>query len=97
MKKPTDSQVQPDFKPTRPGPAPTNIGALYDRHGPIPSPEAVEKDTDSAWALFQESVMAQDSPETVRDAPLPDSKKGFEPTDFAGQDFEATNIHPLKP
>ena len=42
-------------------------GALYDRHGPIPVADALEKDTDSAWALFEESVMRQDNPDSQLD------------------------------
>ncbi len=42
-------------------------GSLYDRHGPIPVPDVHESDTESAWAMFEESVMLQDNPITRRD------------------------------
>ena len=42
-------------------------GVLYDRHGPIPVPDVHESDTESAWAMFEESVMLQDHPITKRD------------------------------
>lgn len=40
----------------------TSVGSnanegLYDRHGPIPVAEAHESDTESVWALFQESSL----------------------------------------
>jgi hypothetical protein len=77
---------------------PTVPGALYDRHGPIPVADAVESDTDSAWALFEESVMRQDDPQTKRDQLPPDFEetKHDEP-DFEPTGFEPTKAAPLKP
>jgi hypothetical protein len=84
----------------------TAHGGLYDRHGPIPVPDAHESDTESAWALFEESVMLQDNPRPPAPPALPDQpifeetkidETGFEPTDFAGTAFDATRAAPLKP
>ena len=87
-------------------------GALYDRHGPIPVADALEKDTDSAWALFEESVMRQDNPESQLDTrsaaaapndeqpdfePTRQGNAGFEPTDFGGEFYDSTRASPLKP
>lgn len=76
----------------------TTPGGLYDRHGPIPVAEAHESDTDSAWAMFEESVMLQDNPETKID----DLHSGFEDTkqdlaDFEPTGFQETKAAPLKP
>lgn len=90
----------------------TAPGALYDRHGPIPVADALEKDTDSAWALFEESVMRQDNPEselepkaaaTSSEEPHADfepTRQGsadFAPTDFGGEFYDTTRAAPLKP
>ena len=87
-------------------------GALYDRHGPIPVADALEKDTDSAWALFEETVMRQDNPESELDpkAAVPATEEaqtdfeptrqggsGFEATDFGGDYYDSTRAAPLKP
>lgn len=86
-------------------------GALYDRHGPIPVADALEKDTDSAWALFEESVMRQDNPDSELErtsaAPVPEEQPDFEPTrqgsgefeptDFGGEFYDSTRAAPLKP
>jgi hypothetical protein len=72
---------------------------IYDMHGPIPVADAVESDTESAWALFEESRMLQDETPTKRD----DLPPHFEDTnvmvrpDFEPTDFEATKAAPLKP
>lgn len=34
---------------------------LYSVNDPIPVPEAIELDSDAAWALWQESLLAQGS------------------------------------
>lgn len=82
----------------------TNLGGLYDRHGPIPVPDAHESDTESAWALLEETVMRQDTPEAAPEAvPEPnfeDTSRGngnFEPTDFLDPAYDATRAAPLKP
>lgn len=76
-------------------------GALYDRHGPIPVADALEKDTDSAWALFEESVMRQDNPESQLEHPAdqppaaasPDGEHAdFEPTRQGSADFAPTDF-----
>ena len=88
-------------------------GALYDRHGPIPVADALEKDTDSAWALFEESVMRQDNPDSqlqpgaspaaAAEEAQPDfepTRQGtaeFAPTDFGGEFYDSTRAAPLKP
>ncbi len=77
----------------------TSAGGLYDLHGPIPVPEAHESDTDSAWALFQDSVQLQDNPPTQRD----ELRTNFEDTntldslDTEVDGFEPTRAAPLKP
>jgi hypothetical protein len=73
-------------------------GALYDRHGPIPVPDAIESDSESAWAMFEESVLHQDDPVTRRE----DLHPNFEDTnqdlpDFEPTGFEQTKIPPLTP
>ena len=90
----------------------TQPGALYDRHGPIPVADALEKDTDSAWALFEESVMRQDNPDSElkakeADAAANEAQPDFEPTrqggsdfaatDFGGEFYDSTRASPLKP
>lgn len=89
----------------------TAPGALYDRHGPIPVADALEKDTDSAWALFEESVMRQDSPDSELEKqsaqPVEEAQPDFEPTrqgsgefeatDFGGEFYDSTRAAPLKP
>lgn len=73
-------------------------GAMYDRHGPIPVPEAIESDTDSAWAMFEETVMRQDEPPTKRDELRPDFEETTqELPDFEPTGFEPTKSSPLKP
>ncbi len=87
-------------------------GALYDRHGPIPVADALEKDTDSAWALFEESVMRQDNPDSQLDPraaaaapkdeqpdfePTRQGNAEFAPTDFGGEFYDSTRASPLKP
>ena len=72
---------------------------VYDLHGPIPVAEAVESDTESAWAMFEESRMLQDEPPTKRDD-LPtnfEDTTNFSHTDFEATGFEATKAAPLKP
>ena len=76
----------------------TTPGGLYDRHGPIPVAEAHESDTDSAWALFEETMMLQDNPDTK----LEDLRPSFEDTkqdlaDFEPTGFQETKAAPLKP
>ena len=86
----------------KPGAA-TSHGGLYDRHGPIPVPEAHESDTESAWAMFEESVMLQDNPPPKKSPAQPAFEEtktdatGFEPTDFGGAGFDTTRAAPLKP
>ncbi len=81
----------------------TSHGGLYDRNGPIPVPEAHESDTESAWALFEESVMLQDKPASARPPAQPKFEEtktdeaGFEPTDFGGSGYDTTRAAPLKP
>jgi hypothetical protein len=78
----------------------TNLGGLYDRHGPIPVPDAHESDTDSAWALFEETMMRQDNPEAAPEPNFEDTSRGsgnFEPTDFGDPAYDATRAAPLKP
>ena len=89
----------------------TTPGALYDKHGPIPVADALEKDTDSAWALFEESVMRQDNPDSELERqnaqPASDDQPDFEPTrqgsgdfeatDFGGEFYDSTRAAPLKP
>jgi len=95
-KRPHDAK---DAKDSRHGGV-TGHGGLYDRHGPIPVPEAHESDTESAWALFEESVMRQDNPDTL---PPPNFEETsldggkFESTDFEDPAFGATRAAPLKP
>jgi hypothetical protein len=101
------SQHPRDKKKATPGAAKpyasTGHGGLYDRHGPIPVPEAKESDSESAWAMFEESVMLQDNPpsvqpkfeETKTDAD-PETT-GFEPTDFGTSGYDETTAAPLKP
>ena len=76
-------------------------GALYDRHGPIPVADALEKDTDSAWALFEESVMRQDNPDSQLERPEvnpddegtpEDEHADFEPTRQGNADFAPTDL-----
>jgi hypothetical protein len=92
------NKPKPDPKVDR-YPGSSAHGGLYDRHGPIPVPEAKESDTDSAWALFEESRMLQDNPKP----PPPkfeDTKvdqAGFEPTDFGESAYAPTDAAPLKP
>jgi hypothetical protein len=103
---PNRPAAPPEARNSRFGSA-TGQGSLYDRHAPIPVPEEViEKDTDSAWALFQESVMAHDNPPTVRDAQGLEPSGDFAPTAFGESmppdakhvgGFDATDIAPLKP
>jgi hypothetical protein len=81
-------------------PGMSSHGGLYDRHGPIPVPEAKESDTDSAWALFEESRMLQDSPPKTIQPSFEDTQtheSGFEPTDFGGSGYDETKAAPLKP
>ena len=88
----------PDERPSRFGPA-TNHGGLYDRNGPIPVPEAIEKDTDSAWAMFEESVMLQDNPKDHQETKFDDTAMGaadFEPTGHE-DGYAETRAAPLKP
>ena len=81
----------------------TSHGGLYDRNGPIPVPDAHESDTESAWALFEESVMLQDNPHPVKAPPQPKFEEtksdatGFEPTDFGSSGYDTTRAAPLKP
>lgn len=87
-----------DARPSRFGLA-TNHGGLYDRNGPIPVPEAIEKDTDSAWALFEESVMLQDHPRDHQETKFDDTSLGspdFEPTRHE-EGYPETKAAPLKP
>lgn len=88
----------PEGRPSKFGPA-TNHGGLYDRNGPIPVPEAIEKDTDSAWALFEESVMRQDNPQDHPETKFDDTAMGaaeFEPTGHE-DGYAETRAAPLKP
>lgn len=88
----------PEGRTSRFGPA-TNHGGLYDRNGPIPVPEAIEKDTDSAWALFEESVMLQDNPQDHQETHFDDTSLGspdFEPTGHE-DGYAETRAAPLKP
>lgn len=60
----------------------SNYGGLYDRDGPIPVPDVEESDTDSAWALFQDSL----PPSERQPVASPDDEP-----------FEETTPAPLKP
>ncbi len=78
----------------------TGHGGLYDRNGPIPVPEAKESDTESAWAMFEESVMLQDNPPAPVQPKFEETKAdetGFEATDFGGSGYDETTAAPLKP
>ena len=78
----------------------TGHGGLYDRHGPIPVPEAKESNTESAWAMFEESVMLQDNPPPVIQPKFEETKADetdFEATDFGGSGYDETTAAPLKP
>ncbi len=75
----------PQARPPRSNPSSsgnTNAGGLYERDGPIPVPDVEESDTESVWALFQDS--------------LPPGER--QPIASSGdQPFEATVPAPLKP
>jgi hypothetical protein len=78
----------------------TSHGGLYDRNGPIPVPDVKESDTDSAWALFEESRMLQDKPPKSVQTNFEETQTdeaGFEPTDFGGNGYDETKAAPLKP
>ena len=78
----------------------TSHGGLYDRNGPIPVPDVKESDTDSAWAMFEESRMLQDKPPKTVQPNFEDTQtheSGFEPTDFGGAGYDETKAAPLKP
>jgi hypothetical protein len=62
---------------------------LYDRHDPIPVPEAVESDTDSVWALFEEADSGKVPKKRNND------KDGFSATEPAPllPDFEAPTAY----
>jgi hypothetical protein len=77
----------------------TSAGGLYDLHGPIPVPEAHESDTESAWALFQDSVQLQDNPPTQRDELRPnfEDTNTLDSLDAEADAFEPTRAAPLKP
>jgi hypothetical protein len=77
----------------------TSAGGLYDLHGPIPVPEAHESDTESAWALFQDSVQLQDNPPTQRDELRPNfgDDNTLDSQDAETDGFESTRAAPLKP
>ena len=53
----------------------TNPAGLYDRHGPIPVADMNESDTDSVWALFQDSTAPQDG-----DSVMPAGEAPFQKT-----------------
>ncbi|MFM2328813.1 MAG: hypothetical protein RLZZ494_916 [Pseudomonadota bacterium] len=78
----------------------THLGGLYDRHGPIPVPDAKESDSESLWALFEEPSAKGHQPEAASVPQFAETTigdGGFEPTNFGGPAFAATNIAPLKP
>jgi hypothetical protein len=77
----------------------TGYGGLYDRHGPIPVPDAHESDTDSTWALFEESPVRAGSPETEPASVFEETvlQEEFEPTDFLDPANDASNVERLKP
>ena len=60
----------------------TNAGGLYDRDGPIPIPDVEESDTESVWALFEDSR-------------APSTPRAVVPSD--DEPFEETTPAPLKP
>ena len=81
-------------------PGVTAHGGLYDRNGPIPVPDVKESDTDSAWAMFEESRMLQDKPPKTMQPNFEETQtdsSGFEPTDFGGAGYDETKAAPLKP
>jgi hypothetical protein len=99
MSNPPRDKQKAESKDGKPGVA-TSHGGLYDRHGPIPVPEASESDTESAWALFEESRMLLDNPPSVIPPKFEETKTdapGFEPTDFGNSAFDSTMAAPLKP
>ena len=50
---PNQARRPPRYPPSSPN---TQAGGLYDRDGPIPVPDVEESDTESVWALFQDSL-----------------------------------------
>jgi hypothetical protein len=60
--------------PKRPEPNATVPGALYDRFGPIPVPDAKESNTESVWALFEDVKNAKPQ--------KPEATTDFAPTNF---------------
>ncbi len=81
---------------------------LYDLHGPIPVPEASESDSESAWAMFQQSVIATEERVAVaaelaaakaKDDTEASSGSASEPSagdsGFADTNFEPTNFSDL--
>ncbi|MEI8168762.1 MAG: hypothetical protein WCG50_03730 [Rhodoferax sp.] len=39
---------------------PSQVGDLYSAHDPLPVPEAIESDSDTVWALWEEIVAKPD-------------------------------------
>ena len=73
------SRRPPPYPPSSPN---TQAGGLYDRDGPIPVPDVEESDTESVWALFQDSLPPEDRAPAASSDDAP---------------FEETVPAPLKP